>query len=128
MLGDALATSGSNIGVLARTASGEGAGLRAENSATSGAGNGHALEVIGNLPSGDTMSVQANGTGSAWAIRATSAGSQVINAELISTTTPGSTISAMRRCEMEPISAIASAIWSAAKATGSAWKLPPDTI
>ncbi|MCC6559978.1 MAG: hypothetical protein IT478_01365 [Xanthomonadales bacterium] len=95
VLGDALATSGSNIGVLARTASGEGAGLRAENSATSGAGNGHALEVIGNLPSGDTMSVQANGTGSAWAIRATSAGSQVINAELTSTTTPGSTISAI---------------------------------
>jgi hypothetical protein len=95
VLGDALATSGSNIGVLARTASGEGAGLRAENTATSGAGSGHALEVIGNLPSGDTMSVQANGTSSAWAIRATSAGSQVINAELTSTTTPGSTISAI---------------------------------
>jgi hypothetical protein len=29
---------------------------------------------------------------------------------------------------MAPISASASAIWSAAKATGSAWKLPPETI
>jgi hypothetical protein len=86
---------GSGAGVLARTASGEGAGLRAENSATSGAGSGNALVAIGNLPSGDTMSVQANGTGSAWAIRATSAGSQVINAELTSTTTSGSTISAI---------------------------------
>ena len=32
----------------------------------------------------------------------------------------GSTISATRLCAMAPISAIASAIWSAAKATGSA--------
>ena len=33
---------------------------------------------------------------------------------------------AMRRSASEPISQIASAIMSAAKATGSAWKLPPD--
>ena len=37
-----------------------------------------------------------------------------------------SIISAMRRSESEPISAIASAILSAAIATGSAWKLPPE--
>ena len=40
----------------------------------------------------------------------------------------GSTISAMRRWLIAPISASASAIWSAAKATGSAWKFPPETI
>ena len=34
---------------------------------------------------------------------------------------------AMRRSASEPISQIASAIMSAAKATGSAWKLPPDS-
>ena len=34
----------------------------------------------------------------------------------------------MRRWAIEPISATAIAIWSAAKATGSAWKLPPETI
>ncbi|MBK7145478.1 MAG: hypothetical protein IPH76_09820 [Xanthomonadales bacterium] len=95
LVGDALATSGNNIGVLARTASGSGTGLRAENSATSGTGSGNALVAVGNLPSGDTLVVQANGTSSAWAIRATSAGSQVINAELASTTTSGSTISAI---------------------------------
>ena len=32
----------------------------------------------------------------------------------------------MRRSDMEPISAIAKAMLSAAIATGSAWKLPPD--
>lgn len=95
LVGDALATSGSNFGALARTASGSGTGLRAENTATSGAGSGNALVAVGNLPSGDTMVVEANGTSSAWAIRATSAGSQVINAELTSTTTSGSTISAI---------------------------------
>lgn len=94
LVGDALATTGSNFGALARTASGSGTGLRAENTATSGAGSGNALVAVGNLPSGDTMVVEANGTGSAWAIRATSAGSQVINAQLTSTTTPGSAISA----------------------------------
>ena len=36
--------------------------------------------------------------------------------------------SAMRRSASAPISAIASARVSAAKATGSAWKLPPETI
>ncbi|MDT4851106.1 hypothetical protein FQZ97_852760 [compost metagenome] len=35
--------------------------------------------------------------------------------------------SAMRRSEMAPISAMASASVSAAKATGSAWKLPPES-
>jgi hypothetical protein len=40
----------------------------------------------------------------------------------------GSTSMAMRRSAIEPISAIASATISAAKATGSAWKLPPETI
>ena len=95
LVGDALATTGSNFGALARTASGSGTGLRAENTATSGVGSGNALVAVGNLPSGDTMVVKANGTSSAWAIRATSAGSQVINAELTSTTTPGSTISAI---------------------------------
>src|SRR5471030_2152948 len=35
--------------------------------------------------------------------------------------------SAMRRSEMLPISAMASASVSAAKATGSAWKFPPET-
>ncbi len=119
VLGDALATSGSNIGVLARTASGEGAGLRAENTATSGAGNGHALEVIGNLPSGDTMSVQANGTGSAWAIRATSAGSQVINAELTSTTTSGSTISAIANTVTGRAGYFQNAVGQAAQFVGS---------
>ena len=39
----------------------------------------------------------------------------------------GSTSMAMRRSASEPISQIASAIMSAAKATGSAWKLPPDS-
>ena len=34
---------------------------------------------------------------------------------------------AMRRSASAPISAIASASVSAAKATGSAWKLPPDS-
>ena len=33
---------------------------------------------------------------------------------------------AMRRSAIEPISQSASAIMSAAKATGSAWKLPPE--
>ena len=40
----------------------------------------------------------------------------------------GSTSRAMRRWAMAPSSAMASAIWSAAKATGSAWKLPPETM
>jgi hypothetical protein len=35
--------------------------------------------------------------------------------------------SAMRRSASAPISAMASASVSAAKATGSAWKLPPET-
>ena len=39
----------------------------------------------------------------------------------------GSTSIAMRRSASEPISQIASASMSAAKATGSAWKLPPDS-
>src|SRR5215469_1644740 len=39
----------------------------------------------------------------------------------------GSTSSAMRRSVIEPISAQASARISAAKATGSAWKLPPES-
>ena len=39
----------------------------------------------------------------------------------------GSTSSATRRSAIEPISAHASARMSAAKATGSAWKLPPDS-
>ena len=34
---------------------------------------------------------------------------------------------AMRRSDSEPISATAMAMMSAAKATGSAWKLPPDS-
>ncbi len=34
--------------------------------------------------------------------------------------------SAIRRSDSAPISAIASASMSAAKATGSAWKLPPE--
>src|SRR5829696_7841226 len=38
----------------------------------------------------------------------------------------GSTSMAMRRSASEPISQSASAIMSAAKATGSAWKLPPE--
>jgi hypothetical protein len=36
--------------------------------------------------------------------------------------------SAMRRSASAPISAIASASVSAAKATGSAWKFPPEMI
>ena len=40
----------------------------------------------------------------------------------------GSTISATRRWAIAPISASAIAIMSAAKPTGSAWKLPPLTI
>jgi hypothetical protein len=80
--------------MLARTASGQGAGLRAENAATSGAGDGHALVAIGNLPSGDTMLVEANGASSAWAIRARSAGSRVIDAQLTSTSTTGAAIAA----------------------------------
>ena len=40
----------------------------------------------------------------------------------------GSTISATRRCAMAPTSLTASAIMSAAKPTGSAWKFPPETI
>ena len=39
----------------------------------------------------------------------------------------GSTSMAIRRSASEPISQIAMAIMSAAKATGSAWKLPPET-
>ncbi|MNL45384.1 hypothetical protein D3C87_1680260 [compost metagenome] len=38
----------------------------------------------------------------------------------------GSTSMAMRRSAIEPISQTARAIMSAAKATGSAWKFPPD--
>ena len=38
-----------------------------------------------------------------------------------------STSMAMRRSVMAPISAIATASASAASATGSAWKLPPDS-
>ena len=34
---------------------------------------------------------------------------------------------AVRRSDMEPISAIATASASAASATGSAWKLPPES-
>lgn len=94
LVGDALATSGGNRGVLARTASGSGVGLRAENTATSGAGSGHALEVVGNLPSGDSMTVDANGTSNAWAIRARSAGTSVLNAALTTAGVNGSTISA----------------------------------
>ena len=94
VVGDALATSGGNRGVLARTASGGGVGLRAENTATSGAGSGHALEVVGNLPSGDSMTVDANGTSNAWAIRARSAGTSVLNAALTTAGVNGSTISA----------------------------------
>ena len=40
----------------------------------------------------------------------------------------GSTRRATRRWLIAPISATASAIMSAAKPTGSAWKLPPETI
>jgi hypothetical protein len=40
----------------------------------------------------------------------------------------GSTSVAMRRSLIAPISDNASAIWSAANATGSAWKFPPETI
>jgi hypothetical protein len=39
----------------------------------------------------------------------------------------GSTSMAMRRSASEPISQIAMAMASAAKATGSAWKLPPES-
>src|SRR3989344_3352838 len=39
---------------------------------------------------------------------------------------PGSSSSDRRRSEMAPISATASAMMSATKATGSAWKLPPE--
>ena len=39
----------------------------------------------------------------------------------------GSTSSARRRSAIEPTSAQASARMSAAKATGSAWKFPPDS-
>ena len=39
----------------------------------------------------------------------------------------GSTSRAVRRSESDPISAMASARMSAAKATGSAWKLPPES-
>ncbi len=39
---------------------------------------------------------------------------------------PESSSSASRRSEMAPISLTASAMMSAAKATGSAWKLPPE--
>ncbi len=39
----------------------------------------------------------------------------------------GSTSMAMRRSASEPISQTASARMSAAKATGSAWKLPPES-
>ena len=42
--------------------------------------------------------------------------------------TPASISIAMRRSAIAPTSAIASAIASAASATGSAWKLPPETI
>ena len=94
VVGDALATSGSNRGVLARTASAGGVGLRAENSASTGSGSGNALVAVGNMPSGDTLVVEANGTSNAWAIRARSAGTQVINAELTTPGTSGATISA----------------------------------
>ena len=40
----------------------------------------------------------------------------------------GSTISATRRWAIAPISQWPARSWSAAKATGSAWKLPPETI
>ena len=93
VLGDALASTGANIGVLARTASSSGVGLRAENTSTSGiSGSGHALEVVGNVPGGDSLVVQANGTGNAWAIRARSAGSSVLNAELTTAGVTGDTI------------------------------------
>jgi hypothetical protein len=94
LVGDAIATSGSNRGVLARTASGGGVGVRAENNATSGAGSGNALVAVGNLPSGDTMVVEANGTSNAWAIRARSAGTSALNASLTTVGVNGSTISA----------------------------------
>lgn len=94
LVGDALATSGSNRGVLARTASSVGVGLRAENTATSGGGSGNALVAVGNLPSGDTLVVEANGTSSAWAIRTRSAGTRTIDAELTTPGVTGATISA----------------------------------
>ncbi|MCC7097768.1 MAG: hypothetical protein IT472_11370 [Thermomonas sp.] len=93
LLASAPTTTGANRGVLARTASSNGVGLRAENNATSGGGLGNALVAVGNMPSGDTLVVEANGTGSAWAINARSAGSRVLSAEL---TTPGTTGSAVR--------------------------------
>jgi hypothetical protein len=42
--------------------------------------------------------------------------------------TPASISIAMRRSAIAPTSAMATAIPSAAKATGSAWKLPPEII
>jgi hypothetical protein len=94
LVAEAVAMSGSNVGVLASTASGGGVGLRAENTATSGTGSGNALVAVGNLPSGDTMVVDANGTGNSWAIRARSAGTSAVNAALTTAGTTGSTISA----------------------------------
>ena len=93
--GEALSSSGSNVGVLARTASGDGVGLRAENTDTVGSGGGRALEAIGNRPDGDTLVVEANGTGNAWAIRASSAGTSAVHATLTSGGTTGSAVTAV---------------------------------
>jgi len=89
VLGDALATSGVTRGLHGRAASPSGVGVRAENTAVSG--NGNALQVIGNAPSGDSLVVNANGTGNSWAIIARSAGNpgRVIDAQLTNNASNG---------------------------------------
>lgn len=91
-VGDALANSGANIGVLGRTASGGGTAMRAENTANGGSGN--ALQVVGNAASGDSLVVDANGGASSWAIIARSAGSsgRALNALLTNNAATGSAI------------------------------------
>ncbi len=91
-VGDALASSGGTIGVLGRAASGSGTGMRAENTAVSGSGN--ALQVVGNAPNGDSLMVDANGSGNAWAIAARSAGSsgRALNALLTNNAATGTAV------------------------------------
>ncbi len=77
------------IGVRARSAAASGAALRAEN--TAGTGTANAIYAATQAVSGDTLTVEANGTGSSWAIRARSAGAggRGLSAELTNPATSG---------------------------------------
>lgn len=86
---DATPASGGALGVRARSGAASGAGLRAENTATTGTAN--AIFATAQATSGDTLTVEALGAASSWAIRARSAGAggRALSAELTNPATSG---------------------------------------